>query len=98
MTVAEVVTFVKSQITMKGDDRTTAEFLLHRIKLTEKLDDRTVEELQGQGAGPKTVQALRKMSEESASLRAAPPPQAAPAPPPPLPPPIPSKWRKLSTP
>ncbi len=87
MTVAEVVTFVKSQIKMKGDDRTTAEFLLHRIKLSEKLDDRTVEDLQGQGAGAKTVAALRKMSEESSSLPAAPPPQAAPAPPPPPPPP-----------
>jgi hypothetical protein len=87
MSVAEVVNFVKSQIKMKGDDRTTADFLLHRIKLTEKLDARTVEELQGQGAGPKTVQALRKMSEESASLGAAPPPQAAATPPPPLPPP-----------
>ena len=60
MTVAEVITFVKSQIKMKGDDRTTADFLLHKIKLTEKLDDRTVEQLQGEGAGPKTVQALRK--------------------------------------
>jgi hypothetical protein len=85
MKVADVVAFVKSQIKMKGDDRATADFLLHRIKLTEKLEDRTVEDLQGQGAGPKTVQALRKMSEESASLPAAPPPQAAPAPPPPPP-------------
>src|ERR1700679_236231 len=85
MTVAEVVAFVKSQIKMKGDDRATADFLLHKIKLTEKLDDRTVEELQGQGAGPKTVQALHKMIEESASLRAAAPPPAAAIPPPPPP-------------
>lgn len=87
MTVAELVTFVKSQIKLKGDDRTTADFLLHRIKLTEKLEDRAVEELQGQGAGPKTVQALRKLSADSAGLRAAPPPEAPPAPPPALPPP-----------
>jgi hypothetical protein len=78
---------VKSQIKMKGDDRTTADFLLHRIKLTEKLDDRAVEELQGQGAGTKTVQALRKLSEESAGLPAAPPLRAPPPPPPPPAPP-----------
>ena len=82
MTVAEVVTFVKSQIQMKGDDRTTAEFLLHKIKLTERLEDRVVEDLQGQGAGPKTVQALRKMSEETAGLKIAPPLEAPPPPPP----------------
>jgi len=87
MTVAELVTFVKSQITLKGDDRTTADFIAHKIKLTEKLEDRAIEELQGQGAGPKTVQALRKLSAESAGLRTAPPPEAPPAPPPPLPPP-----------
>jgi hypothetical protein len=87
MTVAEVTAFVKSQIKMKGDDRATADFLLHRVKLTDKLEDRAVEELQGQGAGPKTVQALRKLSEESASLPAAPPPAVPPPPPPPTPPP-----------
>src|SRR5580700_5730434 len=76
MTVAELTTFVKSQIKLKGDDRTTADFLLHKVKLTEKLEDRAIEELQGQGAGPKTVQALRKLSEESASLAAAPTPLA----------------------
>src|SRR5580704_9542866 len=87
MTVAQVTTFVQSQIKMKGDDRTTADFLLHKVKLTEKLEDRTVEELQGQGAGPQTVRALRKLSTESVGLRAAAPPEAAPAPPPPPPPP-----------
>jgi hypothetical protein len=87
MTVAEVEAFVKSQIKMKGDDRLTADFLSHKIKLSEKMDARTVEELQGLGAGPKTTAALRKLSEDSASLPAAPQTQAAPAPPPPIPPP-----------
>jgi hypothetical protein len=87
MTVAELIAFVKSQIQMKGDDRTTADFINHKIRLTEKLDDRTVEDLQGQGAGAKTVQALRKLSEESASLKAPPPPPAAAPTAPPIPPP-----------
>jgi len=87
MTVDQVVTFVESQIKMKGDDHLTAEYLSHKIKLTEKLDARTVEQLQGEGAGPKTIAALHKLSEESAALPAPPPPKAAAAPPPPIPPP-----------
>ncbi len=87
MTVAQVVTFVGSQVKIKGDDRATADFLLHRVKLTEKLEARVVEELQGQGAGPKTVQALKKLADESAGLPAAPAAEAVAAPPAPPPPP-----------
>ncbi|MGA3203771.1 MAG: hypothetical protein ABSF12_14895, partial [Bryobacteraceae bacterium] len=85
MTVTELTTFIKSQIKMRGDDRTTAEFL-KKVKLTERLEDKTVEELQGLGAGPKTVMALRKLEEESAGLAAAaapPPPVVRPQRPPP---------------
>src|SRR5580700_8123607 len=73
MTVAELTTFIKSQIKLHADDKMTGEYL-KKIKLTQKLDDKTVEELQGLGAGPKTVAALRKLEEDSASLAAAPPP------------------------
>jgi hypothetical protein len=74
MTVLDLTAFIKSQIKLKADDRTTADFLRTRVKLTQKLTDATVEELQGMGAGPKTVAALRKLAEESAGLAAAPPP------------------------
>jgi len=86
MTVAEVVTFIKNQIKAKGDDRTTGDYL-HKIKLTQRLDDRTIEDLQGQGAGPRTVAALKALAAESASLPAAPAMAAAPEPPPPPKPP-----------
>jgi len=86
MTVQQVVEFVKSQVKMKGDDRLTADFL-RKIKLTQKLEDKTVEELQGLGAGPKTVASLRKLEDESASLAAAPPPPPPAAKAPPKPPP-----------
>lgn len=74
MTVDQLVDFIKSQIRLKGDDRNTATFIQKNIKLTQKLEDRTIEELQGLGAGPRTVAALRKLEEESAGLAAAPPP------------------------
>jgi hypothetical protein len=86
MTVAEVVLFIKDQIKAKGDDRATGEYL-RKIKLTQRLDDRTIEELQGEGAGPRTVAALKALGAESAGLPAAPPMAAAPKPLPPPPPP-----------
>lgn len=83
MSVDELVTFIKSQIKMKGDDKTTGDYL-KKVKLTQKLDQRTIEELQGQGAGPRTVAAMKVLATESASLPAPPPPAASlpPKPPP----------------
>ncbi len=86
MTVDQVTAFVRSQVKMKGDDRLTADFL-RKIKMTQKLEDKTVEDLQGIGAGPKTIAALRKLEEESAGLTAAPPPPPPAAKLPPKPPP-----------
>jgi hypothetical protein len=57
--------------------------------MKERLDDKTVEKLEGLGVGPRTRGALKKLSQESeglpeaAPLLAAPPPAAAPAPIPP---------------
>lgn len=80
MTAEQLCTFIKSSIHLKNDDRQVAEFV-RKIKLTDKLEDRKVEELQGMGAGPKTVAALRLLSDSSATLPVTPPPP----PPPPKP-------------
>jgi len=85
MSTAEVLSFVTSQIKI-GDDRATADYLLHKVKLSQKLDVRSVEDLQGKGAGPQTVRALRKLAEDSAALPE-PPPVVVVAPPPPAKPP-----------
>src|SRR5205823_8927241 len=79
MTVSQLVSFIKSSVQQHNPDRDVADFL-GKIKLSNKLDDRTVEELQGMGAGPKTVMALRKLSDTTASLAPPPPPPAKPAP------------------
>src|SRR6266851_3305556 len=78
MTAEQVVRFIKSSIQLKHDDRKVAEYV-HKIKLSDKLEERRVEELQGLGAGPKTIAALRELSSASSSL-------AVTAPPPPPPP------------
>lgn len=85
MTSDQVVTFIRSSIQLHHDDRRVADYV-KKIKLKDKLDDRKVEELQGLGAGPKTLAALRDLSASSTSLPAAPPPEPV-APKPTIPPP-----------
>jgi len=78
MTVDQLVAFIKSSVQMHEDDRKVADYIRKRIKLTNKLDDRTVEDLQGQGAGPQTVLALRSLTDATASLPEPPPPAPKP--------------------
>ncbi len=90
MTVAELVSFIKNTLKAKTDDRVVADYLQKHGKMKERLDDKTVEVLEGLGTGPKTMAALRKLSKESAGLAEAPPPLPPPPPvaaPPPIPPP-----------
>jgi hypothetical protein len=84
MTVAQLVMFIRSSVELKQPDIKVAEYL-RRVKLTDKLDDRTIEDLQSQGAGPKTVAALRELGDASANLPSAapPPPKPVYVPPPP---------------
>ncbi|MGA2881210.1 MAG: hypothetical protein ABSG13_19850, partial [Bryobacteraceae bacterium] len=78
LTVAKLTEFIRSAVQLKSPDKQVAETLRH-FKMAEKLDDRTIEELQSLGAGPKTVAALKELGDASASL-----PEAAPPPPKPV--------------
>ena len=77
MTVAQLVSFIKSSIQMHQDDRKVAD-MVKTFKLTNKLEDQTVEDLQNMGAGPRTVAALRALTDATASLTPPPPPEAKP--------------------
>lgn len=83
MSVDQLVAFIKSSVTMKQPDRQVAEYLKH-VKLTNKLEDAKIEELQSLGAGPRTVSVLKELGTETAALPAPPPPppkvEIAPAP------------------
>ena len=71
MSVNQLTEFVKSSIHDKTtNDREIAQFLLTSVKLKQKLEASTVEDLQGEGAGPKTVAALKKLMETSAGFSA----------------------------
>jgi hypothetical protein len=78
LTVDKLTDFIRSAVRLKQTDKEVAETLRH-VKMVEKLDDRTIEELQSLGAGPKTVAALKELGDASSSL-----PQAAPPPPKPV--------------
>jgi hypothetical protein len=83
-TVEQIKQFIQSAIQLKNPDKEVAE-TLRKMKLSERLDLDTVETLQGEGAGPKTIAVLKELATESASLPVAKPP--APKPAPVLPPP-----------
>ncbi|MDP8991421.1 MAG: hypothetical protein M3N41_15230, partial [Acidobacteriota bacterium] len=73
MSVEQLVTFVKSSVQLKEDDRKVAE-MVKKIQLSNQLDAPTIESLQELGAGRLTVAALKALRTDSASLPAAPAP------------------------
>ena len=78
LSVDQLVKFIQSAVKLKQPDRQVAEYLRH-VKMSNRLDDRTIEELEGMGAGPKTVAALHDLRDSSATLPTPPPPQPKPA-------------------
>lgn len=72
LTVKQLYSFIQSSVQMKQSDKEVAG-VLSKAKMSEKLDVRTVEDLQALGIGPKTVAALEKLHEQSEGLAAAAP-------------------------
>ncbi len=67
VSVAQLEQFVRSSIELRHPDKNVAEYL-KRLKLSERLEERTIIELQAAGAGPRTVEALRALQEASRKL------------------------------
>lgn len=78
LTVDQLVSFIRSSLQLRHEDSRIAAYIRKNVKLSNRLDARVVEELQGMGAGPQTLSALRGLVRESATL-------AVPAPAPPRP-------------
>lgn len=86
LSVQQLVNFLRSAVKTSTDKELSN--YLAKVKMTERLDDRTIEELQGAGIGPRTIQALQKLKADSAGLAAAATaPVVTPPPPKPIPPP-----------
>ena len=69
--------FLTSSVELKMSDNDVAKFLV-KTKLSERLDDVTIEKLLAGGIGPKTLNALRTLRDQSQSLAKAKPPAAPP--------------------
>jgi hypothetical protein len=77
ITAEKLVEFIKSSITEKLPDKDVA-LQLVSFRLTSKLEDKVIEDLQREGAGPRTVAALTKLADQSAKLLVAAPKPVAP--------------------
>ncbi len=87
LTIDKLTSFVESEARLiqqgKETDHNAARFLAN-VKLSEKLDDRTIEQMQGRvKIPPKMLQALEALRDRSQNLAAAPPVVTAELPPPP---------------
>jgi len=84
LSIPELAKFLQSSVQLKMTDKEVAGYL-SKVKLKERLDDRTVEEIQGYGVGPKTLEALHALRDRTQQLMAAQPivPDAKPRPIPP---------------
>jgi hypothetical protein len=85
MSVNQLIQFLQSSVQLKHDDRRVAAYV-KKISLRERLDDRTIEDLQGIGVGSRTIEALQALRDASKTM---PPPMIdVPKPKPPaIPPP-----------
>lgn len=93
LTVEQLVSFVRSSIQLEHSDKRIADFL-KKVRLSEKLEDRVIDELVAAGAGAKTFEALKGLQAQTASLPEAQRPSAAKAKPS-LPPPPPEEQQRL---
>src|SRR5664279_4072397 len=77
LTLDELMKFLTSSVELKMTDAEIAKFLA-KAKLSERLDDVTIEKLLASGIGPKTLNALRTLRDQSQSLATARPAAAPP--------------------
>ncbi len=57
-TVEQIKSFIRSAIQLKNPDKEVA-LTIRKMKMSERLDLNTVETLRGEGAWPRTVEALK---------------------------------------
>src|ERR1035441_2332495 len=77
LTLDQLMKFLTSSVDLKMSDAEVARYLA-RTKLSERLEDATIEKLLASGIGPKTLDALRALRDKSEALAAAKPVAAAP--------------------
>jgi hypothetical protein len=69
MNLQQLADFVRSELALRQHTDKQIAAAVKKLKLTEKLTDKTILDLQAQGAGPKTVEALQALRDETASMK-----------------------------
>ncbi len=69
MNVQQLADFLRSELALKQHTDKQIAAYLKKVQLTEKLTDKTITDLEAQGAGPRTVQALQELRDHTANLK-----------------------------
>jgi hypothetical protein len=69
MNVQQLADFVRSELALKQHTDKQLAAYLKKVQLTEKLTDKTIIDLEAQGAGPRTVESLQELKDHTASLK-----------------------------
>src|SRR5690242_16148677 len=69
MNVQQLADFVRSELALKQHTDKQLAAYLKKVQLTEKLTDKTITDLETQGAGPRTTEALQQLRDQTASLK-----------------------------
>jgi hypothetical protein len=70
MNIQQLTEFVRSELALGQHSDKQMGAYIRKLELTEKLTDKTIVDLQAQGAGPKTVEALQELRDKTASMKA----------------------------
>jgi hypothetical protein len=69
MNLQQLADFVRSELALRQHSDKQIAAAVKKLKLTERLTDKMIVDLQAQGAGPKTVEALQALRDETASMK-----------------------------
>jgi hypothetical protein len=69
MTQDQLADMIRSELALKQHTDKQIAAYLKKVQLTEKLTSKTIDDLEEQGAGPKTVEALKQLQTETASMK-----------------------------
>jgi hypothetical protein len=69
MNVQQLADFIRSELALQQHTDKQIAAYVKKIKLTEKLTQKTITDLEAQGAGQKTVKALEELRDETANMK-----------------------------
>jgi len=69
MNVQQLADFVRSELALGHHSDKQIAAYVKKLQLTEKLTDKTIVDLEAQGAGPKTAEALKELRDKTANMK-----------------------------